>query len=206
MAIWVNLTALCCWEGMRALFPFTSPLFALNLLSDAYVTPTIATLLWDSLSTRINRSGQFGIVFQEEPKSLEPGGKEGEPSCHGNRRKDSREDKAIRVDQIWIKPIWSTFFTHMFPCVAYEGIRWAVSPCLCPIICSSWQSNSSSFLRKAVGMFGWILLRTATGNRRGPRLWNKDAKEAVQLKRGNQCCPWCFRTSCLISLHCSRKS
>lgn len=52
MAIWVNLTALCCWEGMRTVFPFTSPLFALNHLSNAYVTPTIATLLWESLSTR----------------------------------------------------------------------------------------------------------------------------------------------------------
>lgn len=51
MAIWVNLTALCCWEGMGASLPFTSPLFALSHLSDAHVMPIIATLLWDSLST-----------------------------------------------------------------------------------------------------------------------------------------------------------
>lgn len=80
----------------------------------------------------------------------------------GSRRKDSRDDRAIRVAQNQIKPQLKHFFsTHMFPCVACEGVRWAVSSFLYPIICLSWQSSSSSFLRKALGMFRWMLIRTA---------------------------------------------
>lgn len=109
----------------------------------------------------------------------------------------------------WLRYWWNHnikhfFSTHMFPCVAYEGVRRAVSSFLHPIICLSWQSSPSSFLRKALGMVRCMLIRTAIGKRRGPSLQNKDAKEAVQLNRGNRCHLQCFRTSCLVSLHCSR--
>lgn len=80
------------------------------------VISTIATLLWDSLSTR----KEFGTDFQEEPESLEPGEKEGEPE----QRKDSREDRAIGgLRSGWNYNLKHFFSTHMLPCVAYEGVR-----------------------------------------------------------------------------------
>lgn len=55
---------------------------------------------------------------------------------------------------------------------------------------------------RALGRSIWVLTRTATGNRRDSEI--RMQREQFCLNRGNQCNLWCFRTSCSVSLHCSR--
>lgn len=107
----------------EGIIPFTSPLFVPNHFSDAYCY------------TNYSNTPLRQFIHQKGADNLELISRRNQRVWSQEERRESqnRERTAGKIEPSgglrsgWNHNLKHFFSIHMFPCVAYEGVRWAVS-------------------------------------------------------------------------------